>query len=383
MIDASILVASDAVADADLVAQLLRDEYAKVVCSTEAARAVADFDAHRPSILILAFEKVADSQRYYLGLYRLSTLVHTIPHRTLILCHKDELREAYELCRKEYFDDYVMFWPLNHDARRLPMAVHQGLRQLAVAAPPGEPTVAEFAQQAHRLADTDAVLNRITALGNERIAAAERALRQAQDAVSSRAKDGTNLRISNFNSRQPKAPGDAVADAMKPVRAWAASLQNELGPQLEATRALQGLVRRVPRRVLIVEDDEFQLKLMRQLLQDADCELVEASSGAAALAALPRRRPSIIRLDVGLPDISGVELARRIKNAPVYAGIPIIMITGHSGKEIVMESIKAGAADFAVKPLNRDLLLKKIRACLGEAAAPTDTGDALFDQNGA
>jgi hypothetical protein len=57
-----------------------------------------DFESHRPDVLILAFKTLEKSERYYLGLYRLSKVVH--PHRTLILYGKAEIKLAYELCKK-------------------------------------------------------------------------------------------------------------------------------------------------------------------------------------------------------------------------------------------------------------------------------------------
>ncbi len=137
-----IMVATDVVADADLVRTLLRDEFDNVVVSTNPDRAIQDFEEHRPEVLILAFDGLDKAERYYLGLYRLSRVVHTVRHRTLILCNKDDLRRVYELCKKEYFDDYVLFWPLTHDAPRLPMAVHHMLWRLAAGganAPTGMP----------------------------------------------------------------------------------------------------------------------------------------------------------------------------------------------------------------------------------------------------
>lgn len=94
---ARILVATDVVGDSDLVRKLLRDEFDHVVGSTDPDRAIADFEKQRPEVLLLAFDGLEKAERYYLGLYRLSTLVHTLPHRTLILCNKDDLRRVYEL----------------------------------------------------------------------------------------------------------------------------------------------------------------------------------------------------------------------------------------------------------------------------------------------
>jgi CheY-like chemotaxis protein len=69
----------------------------------------------------------------------------------------------------------------------------------------------------------------------------------------------------------------------------------------------------------------------------------------------------MILLDVDTPDIDGLETLRRHKQSPHLAGIPVVMVTGHSEKEVVVKCLEAGAADFAVKPLERLNLLKKVR----------------------
>ena len=146
--------------------------------------------------------RLEKAEQYYLGLYRLSTLVHTLAHRTLILCNKDDLRRVYELCHKEYFDDYILFWPLTHDAPRLPMAIHHALRQLA-AGGAGAPTVAEFAAQARRLVATESLLAQHAARGSARIDVTSRSLAQAQHDIGL-ALDGFTHQLV---ARRPARPG--------------------------------------------------------------------------------------------------------------------------------------------------------------------------------
>ena len=384
---ATILVATDVRKDAELVTTLLDSEFDNVVGSSDPQRAVADFEKHRPAVLILAFDTMEKAERYYLGLYRLSTLVHSITHRTLILCNKDDLRHVYDLCKKEYFDDYVLFWPMAHDALRLPMAVHHALRHLA-AAGSGGPTVQEFAAQARRLAETEALLGQYSIRGGARMDEASRSLGQAQrdiglalDKFSDRLTQGEmhgmaeildglgfQHEIERFKSMEITPRLEAVTAAMQPVRDWAGALEKDLAPQFKAARDLQALVELVRSLVLVVDDDEFQHKVLRHLLKDANVELAFATTGTQALTAVGRRRPDLILMDVNLPDINGVDVTRRIKSVREFAGIPIVMITGQVDKEIAVQSVKAGASGFVVKPFNKETLLAKVRSCLNRGA---------------
>lgn len=376
--DPRILVATEVVADAELIKKLLSEEFDDVVISINPDRAVQDFVKHRPQVLVLAFNTLEKAERYYLGLYRLSTIIHALPHRTLILCGKDDLRRVYELCKKEYFDDYVLFWPIVHDVTRLPMAVYHALRQTADAGVPG---VGEIAVQARRLSELESLLEQHTEKGGQRLEVASRSLQQAEHDIGS-ALDSFSLRLSEgkhsdlvevrdraglqqefkrIKAEEVEKRFQSVAAAVQPVRQWAGTLKSDLAPQIESVRALQALADRVRPVVLVVDDDEFQHKLLQQLLADAKLELIFATSGTEALATLRRRRPDIVLMDVNLPDIDGVEVTRRLKSIDQFAGIPVIMITGQSEKEVVVKSLNAGASDFVVKPFHKDTLLSKLR----------------------
>ena len=379
----AILVATEIVDDADLVRKLLSAEFDRVVVSTDPERAVQDFEKHHPAVLILAFNSLEKAERYYLGLYRLSTLVHALPHRTLILCDKDDLARVYALCKKEYFDDYVLFWPLTHDAPRLPMAVHHALRQMAGTAD-GAPSAAEFAAQARRIAGLEALLERSLAQGGEHIDSASHSLMQAEkgigealdsfsrslvdgsrpDLVEIRDRTGFQREFNRLKTEEFDKHFQSVTAAVHPMRQWASNLKEELAPQMESARALQAMVERVRPLVLVVDDDEFQHKRLGKLLGDANLETIFAVSGTEGLATLRKRRPDLVLMDFNLPDIDGVEATRRLKSIETISAIPVIMITGQSGKDVVVESLKAGASDFVVKPFDKDVLLAKVRKFL-------------------
>src|SRR5689334_13848225 len=110
---ASILIASDAQANATMVCELLSQEFNGVRASWIPDVAVAEFDASPPQVLVVAFEELQNAELYYLSLFRLSQTIRRQPHRTIVLCHKDDVRRAFELCRSGHFDDYILFWPMS------------------------------------------------------------------------------------------------------------------------------------------------------------------------------------------------------------------------------------------------------------------------------
>lgn len=378
-----ILVSSDAVADAHLVRGLLSDEFDSVSVSADPGRAVQDFEKYRPGILILAFNGLEKAERYYLGLYRLSTVARALPHRTVILCNKDELQRVYALCKKEHFDDYVLFWPLTNDAPRLAMAVHHAARQLA-ADSPDRPSARDFAVHARRLGAMASMLESCGERGGRHIEEMNRSLEQARsdidrmlEALRRAAPDAEQREIpaqadATGSARHPAAPASAeiatrlqaVASAVQPVRDWATALRSDLAAHAESTRELQAMAGRVRPLVLHVDDDGLQRRLVGALLRDADIELVSASCGTEALALVRRHTPDLILMDVDLPDMDGVEATRQLKCVDRFAGVPVLMITGRSDRSVVEQSARAGAAGFLVKPFNKETLLAKVEHCL-------------------
>lgn len=145
-----------------------------------------------------------------------------------------------------------------------------------------------------------------------------------------------------------------------PLGEWIDSLKQGVKPQLDAARRLGELADRVAPLILIVDDDSFQCTLLERLLDKAGYRSASAHSGGEALALLGRQQPDLILMDVDLPDLNGLEITRRLKASPSMAAIPIVMITGHSGRQVLQASLSAGAIDFLVKPFDREVLLQKL-----------------------
>ncbi len=385
---ANILVATDIIPDAALVRDMLNQEFDHVFTSTDPARAVTDFEQHRPDVLILAFNQLEKSERYYLGLYRLCKAVHQHPHRTVILCNKDEVKRVYELCMKDFFDDYVLFWPMTYDTSRLPMSVHYALRDLA-SLDSGGPSAAEFAAQARRLAELESLLDQQVVQGGQHIEAASRAMKKAEqevgasldgfsqrlingelsDSVEIKNADGLKKEISHLKQDEIQH-FRAAAESAQPLKQWAHEFKQECAPLMESARALNAMVERVRPTVLVVDDDEFQRKLLGKMLEAENYHIISATGGVDALNVLRKARPDVILMDVMMPDMDGMEATRRLKAIPHFAKTPVIMVTGKSEGNVVIDSLKAGASDFVVKPFDRATLIAKIAHALN-AAAPS------------
>jgi two-component system, LuxR family, response regulator FixJ len=117
-----------------------------------------------------------------------------------------------------------------------------------------------------------------------------------------------------------------------------------------------------PRVVHIIDDDEALRESLAFLLRTAKLEVKSFDSAKAFLEALPDASLACVITDVRMPDLSGIDLLKRLKELKV--GVPVIVITGHGDIALAVEAMKIGAADFIEKPFNDDLLLASVYAAL-------------------
>ena len=113
--------------------------------------------------------------------------------------------------------------------------------------------------------------------------------------------------------------------------------------------------------VLYVEDNEFNRKIVRQLLSRTSYRLVEANDGEAGVAAAREQQPDLILMDVQLPKMSGLDATRMLKSDASTAHIPIIVITSFALSGDDRKAMDAGASSYLAKPYSPFDLLRMMR----------------------
>lgn len=273
--EASLLIASDSSTDAALVRSLLAHEFGNVAVVTLNDISSEHGERGFPDVLILAFKELMAAEQFYLGFYRHATGEPAKKHRTVVLCSKDDVRAAYQLCRRGLFDDYVLFWPMTADVMRLPMAIHTALANLAAY---------------------------------------------------------LSLCVSPAQSARTPAHGIDVSVSQP--------------------------------KVLIVDDDDAQRRLIGRLLKAATFESIAAASGEEALSLLAVSQPDVMLLDLHMPGMTGCEVLERMRAKSGTPGCPVIVVTGAADRETVLRTRELGAVDFVVKPFDSATLIGKLRRAL-------------------
>lgn len=120
-------------------------------------------------------------------------------------------------------------------------------------------------------------------------------------------------------------------------------------------------------RVLVVDDEPAIRRFLHTALAGHGYSLFEASSGQDALSAVVAHRPDLVLLDLGLPDMDGIEVTRRLRE---WTAIPIIIVTVQEQEAAKVAALDMGADDYVTKPFGMGELLARLRVALRRASAP-------------
>jgi two-component system, chemotaxis family, chemotaxis protein CheY len=120
-------------------------------------------------------------------------------------------------------------------------------------------------------------------------------------------------------------------------------------------------------KILLVDDSRTMRRIQKATLVSIGFEnVIEAEDGNDALQKLAENPDiDLILMDWNMPNLSGIEAIKKIKAMPEIKSIPVIMVTSEAEKSRVVEAIKAGVADYMVKPFEQGVLEKKVKAVLG------------------
>lgn len=128
-------------------------------------------------------------------------------------------------------------------------------------------------------------------------------------------------------------------------------------------------------RILLVDDEAAIVAAIVPLLQSRGYAVTTAASGHGAIDALGRDAPDLIVLDLGLPDLDGIEVCRRMRGR---RAMPIIVLSARHGEADKVAALDAGADDYVTKPFGAEELLARVRAALRRGdAAPVASGEIV------
>ena len=382
----SVLVAGNSTSEVEQLVADLGRHFGNVEGSTNSESAAADIERHAPDVVVLAFRELGQAQPYCQALSHPDQPKH--PHRTVLLCRKEDAATAFALCKKQYFDDFIVFWPSPQDPLRIAMSVWLACRAMMAVREQGL-AGADLLTHARHLRDLDRKLTHELETGERQAAAAhdsmvklEQDLSRASDEFSSHlARGGTNAAVevkdaealtrdlAQFKTQQLELARSARDQGVRPMSAWARQLREKVEPALASTRALAAQVRQARPMLLVVDEDATMRGLLAPALRELGYDLTVVGDGNQVMRELAQAHPDAILLDIRSSGSAAISLTRHLKTLSDVAHIPVIIMSGDSRRETLISSLKAGAADFIAKPFTREVLRAKLQRVLQRAAS--------------
>jgi two-component system, OmpR family, KDP operon response regulator KdpE len=128
--------------------------------------------------------------------------------------------------------------------------------------------------------------------------------------------------------------------------------------------------------VLVIDDEPLLLRTLRINLAARGYEVVTASTGADGLRAAATQHPAVVVLDIGLPDVSGIEVLRVLRG---WMTSPVLILSGHTNARDKVKALDAGADDYLTKPFDMDEFLARLRAAVRRAATPAEIAEPVVE----
>ena len=130
----------------------------------------------------------------------------------------------------------------------------------------------------------------------------------------------------------------------------------------------------MPQRILIVDDEPNIVATVSPLLRARGYDVYSATSGRAGLEAVDRDKPDLVVLDLGLPDVDGIDVCRKMRQV---SNVPIVVLSARGAEGDKVAALDAGADDYVTKPFGPEELLARIRAALRRADSPAATSGPI------
>jgi len=118
-------------------------------------------------------------------------------------------------------------------------------------------------------------------------------------------------------------------------------------------------------KILIVDDEPFNVDVLLQELEELEHELITASNGQEALDKIQSQQPDLILLDLMMPVLDGFAVLKEIKDDDALRDIPVIIVSAASDSKSIVKGIKQGADDYITKPIDAESLKSKLKDHLG------------------
>lgn len=363
-------------ADSTTVAQIKSlIDYDNIHVFNELSVVAAQFAQKKPDILIFAFTELTRAEVFYFDIFKSTPAIHAIAHHAIVLCDEKEAPRAFTLCSRGFFDDYAICWPHIIDPHRLSMIMQYLLHDLDMKARHDPVVISKLTRTVRKMGDIDESILQQQQNASQHIehiragvSAAESSIKKVIDDISGNATAfDTNAPGSSAATDLVKARArlESIESSIKPLSQVTDAVGSILKPHYETIKSIKSISGKLKKNILVVDDDEFQLKIANDLLSRHSGYHIEcAKYWRRVLNILNDYIPDLIIMDYYMPELTGLELMLDIIEDKRFADIPFILSTGETNIDVINTSYTAGVYAYIVKPYKRDQLLATVAGAL-------------------
>jgi CheY-like chemotaxis protein len=380
-----ILIASDNEAELAEIKLHISNSYTQVYEAMNEDAAIRIFEKKRVALLLLALNSLHKAETFYLKLFHACEHIYEIPHQVIVFVTRSELERAYELCLREIFHSFVIIRPLLSE-HFLRLAVRHAFEKREA-----HTTIQRGRKMMQRLAE------HVEHMRSEfdQLMADNKVLREQQHSAQRGLANSINSRLGIFRDSlmEPEMKdvvtvhdfealhreferlrgGEIISqleyyhDQMDmALDSWTGNLEKQLNLLERASVDAKEVKQSHTPLILIIDDDDIQRHMLSTLLAAEGYTVLEAASGNEGMGVLLAKLPDLVFLDYEMPDLDGLSLLRKARMSPHLKDMPVIMLTGHSEKEVVKLCVQNGANDYLVKPVNAERLREHLAKFISE-----------------
>lgn len=365
-----ILIVSDNEGELEEIKLHLSGGFSRIYDVQDEDVAIHLFEKRRIAVLLLAFKSIHRAEAFYLKLFRNCESIYEIPHQVVVFVARSELERAYELCRREIFHSFVIIRPMlsEHflrlsviqalEKRAAHLKLHRGRELLKRLGGQFARIRKEFEQlmsDNKTLRDDQRTVQQSLAKSiDHRLGMFCESLmgKEMQKVVTVHDSAALNNEFTQLREKDIAGQLEFFHEKMdKTLDCWTGSLEKHLSLMEQSSDDVQEVEQLIPPQILLIDDDDIQRHMLSSVLTAEGYDVQQAANGKEGMSMLLNKTPDLVLLDYEMPELDGATLLRKVRNSPNLKNLPVVMLTGHSEKEVVKVCLESGANDYLVKPV--------------------------------
>lgn len=382
--DCKILLITDQRESFGDILKTIKIKFSDFEMADDITSAVQYIDSIKPELIIFYYSSVELSVKSYLSIYKDSKFILKLNYRAILMCDEDGVTKAIDACMDDLFFDYMVFKP-GYDRERINLLISKSLKYISDKDEANKNN--DFSRLGKKIInhgkdviDSLSEMDNVTKDSRENLDVVSNNLQKNIKVYSSKlvskssdsSKSLSDIELSKAVEKFSKENVvDSINESKKVVDSALSGIRDRIKKNKEkyeeAIFELDVLCESVPKKVLMVEDNELYAEMVSTLLEKTGSYKVDnITSVQQSMLYLMKEKVDVILLDYELDDGDAGSFLEKLADIPTAIGTPIIMLTSHATTDVYNATSMMGAQAFIKKPANKEIIISKIEKLLSD-----------------